>query len=155
MSLSQPTIPEAADTMLFRPNKKRKIYRRRASPSLDDQEPSAPSPPPATVPAQTDTQSLDDLISSASVSILPPQNGSAETEDIEGVSVPMSEILRLRKLKKRGGGVEFRAAGHVARDDEGMLILRDGAVEAESAGSGVPRKFAPQTGMVGDVNRHM
>ena len=54
--------------------------------------------------------------------------------------------------------MEFKASGHVARDEEGELILRP---EEEKGGdvvgvsSGVPRKFAPQTGTVGDVNRHM
>lgn len=71
----------------------------------------------------------------------------------------MAEILRLRKKNKARSGVEFKASGHVARDEEGELILR---AEEEKAGdvvgvvgSGVPRKFAPQTGTVGDVNRHI
>ena len=59
------------------------------------------------------------------------------------------------------GGVEFRAepGGHILRDEDGALVLRKkdgeeegGLVEVES---GVPRKFAPQTGTVGDVNKHM
>lgn len=70
----------------------------------------------------------------------------------------MAEILRRRKKNKARSGVEFKASGHVARDEEGELILRP---EEEKGGdvvgvsSGVPRKFAPQTGTVGDVNRHM
>ena len=70
----------------------------------------------------------------------------------------MAEILRLRKLRRpRVGGVEFRAEGHIARDDDGALIVRteEGGDVQNEAGPAVVRKFAPQTGTVGDVNKHM
>lgn len=53
--------------------------------------------------------------------------------------------------------MEFKASGHVARDEEGELIVRPEEEKGLDAlgTSGVPRKFAPQTGTVGDVNRHM
>lgn len=144
-----------ANTILFRPTKKRKIYRQRASDDepvaapLSTSPPSAPTPAPVTIP---DVQSLDELISTASG----PQTLRNNGEEIEGVSVSMSEILRLRKKNKRVGGVEFKASGHVARDEAGELILRPSEEGGEVVGStGVPRKFAPQTGTVGDVNRHM
>lgn len=72
----------------------------------------------------------------------------------------MAEILRLRKQRKpRLGGVEFRTEGHIARDEEGALVVRAGAAQAgevqKEAGAARVRTFAPQTGTVGDVNKHM
>ncbi|KAL2064968.1 hypothetical protein VTL71DRAFT_4108 [Oculimacula yallundae] len=154
MSTSPVPIPdlESTYTSLFRPSKKRKIYRQRAT----DDEPAPPttlSPPPAvsTTPLPS-AQSLDDLISRASASVQQNDDPSSQNE-----AVSMAEILRLRKKNKSRGGVEFKASGHVTRDAEGVLILRPEEEKAlEAAGvSGVPRKFAPQTGTVGDVNRHM
>lgn len=142
-----PPDPAQADTVLFRPAKKRKIYRQRAT--EDEPAPPSVSPPESQVAVPVaEAQSLDDLISTASGSV--PGNGELE---VENVSVSMAEILRLRKKNKARGGVEFKASGHIARDEEGELILRP---DEEVVGSnGVPRKFAPQTGAVGDVNRHM
>ncbi|KUJ23990.1 uncharacterized protein LY89DRAFT_776190 [Mollisia scopiformis] len=146
--------PASADTILFRPSKKRKVYRQRAA---DDEETTA-SPPTIATPlspaAASHPQSLDELISSAASHVA--KDGS---EEVEGVPVSMAEILRLRKMKKRAGGVEFRAEtqSHAPRGDEQALVEH-----IESAGelgglidNGVPRKFAPQMGAVGDVNRHM
>ena len=146
--------PNAANAPLFRPSKKRKIYRQRATADDEPLPPTSLSPPPqavapASIPA---AQSLDELISTASASS--PHNDNPSTQN-EAVS--MAEILRLRKKNKARGGVEFKASGHVARDEEGEFILRpddEKGVDALGA-SGVPRKFAPQTGTVGDVNRHM
>jgi hypothetical protein len=152
--MSSPT-PEA-ETILFRPSKKRKIYRQRND-ALDDDEPSTfpTSPPPAASPPNP--QSIDELIASSS-SLAP----STPSQDLEGTPVSISEILRLRKKNhKRVGGVEFRAepGGHILRDEDGALVLRDKGGEEErdlvEVESGVPRKFAPQTGTVGDVNKHM
>jgi hypothetical protein len=151
------SVPPEAETILFRPSKKRKIYRQRND-ALDDDEPSSipTSPPPAASPPNP--QSIDELIASGS-SLAP----ATPSQDLEETPVSISEILRLRKKNthKRVGGVEFRAepGGHILRDEDGALVLRKkdgeeegGLVEVES---GVPRKFAPQTGTVGDVNKHM
>lgn len=159
--MSTSPIPAAAaeptDAPLFRPSKKRKIYRQRATEDDEPAPPSTLSPPPQTAsfsiaaPAPLPTaQSLDELISTAGAT-------SPHDDDPETQNVSMAEILRLRKKNKSRGGVEFKASGHVARDEEGELILRaEDERGVESAGvSGVPRKFAPQTGTVGDVNRHM
>ncbi|TVY38091.1 hypothetical protein LSUB1_G003819 [Lachnellula subtilissima] len=131
-----PPAPES--TILFRPSKKRKIYRQRATSR-------SPTPPPQSSVPVLVPQSLDDLIASTS--------HSEQRAEIEGIPVPISEILRLRKLRK--GGVEFRAdsgsAIHGAREEESAVVLR----EEPEALDGVARKFAPQTGTVGDVNKHM
>ncbi|KAH9221455.1 hepatocellular carcinoma-associated antigen 59-domain-containing protein [Leptodontidium sp. 2 PMI_412] len=149
------SAPEFSSAPLFRPSKKRKIYRQRATTDDEPAPPSSLSPPPpaltATAPIPT-AQSLDELISTARASS--PQNDDTSTQN-EAVS--MAEILRLRKKNKSRGGVEFKASGHVARDEEGELIVRPEEEKGLDAlgTSGVPRKFAPQTGTVGDVNRHM
>ncbi|TVY92955.1 hypothetical protein LAWI1_G001535 [Lachnellula willkommii] len=94
-------------------------------------------------------QSLDDLIASTS--------HDAPRAELEGTPVPISEILRLRKLRKgRGkfvGGVEFRAdsagAAHDdgARGEESAVMLRER--EEPEGLDGVARRFAPQIGAVG------
>lgn len=60
------------------------------------------------------------------------------------------------------GGVEFKVEGSRAREDDNdrtLVLTREGE-QGEEDGSqevviGGPRRFAPQTGTVGDVNRHM
>ncbi|CZR50483.1 uncharacterized protein PAC_00356 [Phialocephala subalpina] len=146
--------PESPNAILFRPSKKRKVYRQRTA--ADDEETTAASPPSTATPLSpsTNPQSLDELISSASNN--PVNNGG---EEVEGVPVSMAEILRMRKMKKRVGGVEFRAEtqSHTPKDDSQALVPHTEALEQAGglAENGVPRKFAPQTGAVGDVNRHM
>jgi hypothetical protein len=133
--MASPLPPAEPETILFRPAKKRKIYRQRPTKSR------SPSPQPAS----PTPQSLDELIAS----------GSADV-DVEGTNIPISEILRLRKLRKGKLGVEFRADGssHQKEDESaGAVVLME---EHEEGGlDGVPHKFAPQTGTVGDVNKHM
>ncbi|RDW64158.1 hypothetical protein BP5796_10660 [Coleophoma crateriformis] len=147
--MSTSAIPSNPETVLFRPSKKRKIYRQRSRAlSEDATTPDSSSNPTPAVPAQT----LDELISSEAPSI-----GDG---DVEGTRVPISEILRLRKQHKaRVGGVEFRAAASVTTSagmgGEGVMVVREEAEEDEVARTGEVRKFAPQTGMIGDVNKHM
>lgn len=141
--------PEVLDTVLFRPAKKRKIYRHRALEDVANptslQPDSTQNPDPILAPAITDDASPTD-------------------EELEGTRVSMSEILRLRKLRKhRAGGVEFRASTVNGRGDDGQ----DGALEPHESskadevgvespqGVGVVRRFAKQTGILGDVDKHM
>jgi hypothetical protein len=139
---------EGAETFLFRPAKKRKIYRQRA---LDDV-PNPTSPPPGP------SQAPDPVLSPVSMDDAPSTN-----EELEGTRVSMSEILRLRKVRKhRVGGVEFRASTVNVRDDgqDGALVLHESSRADEEGfeapqGVGVARRFAKQTGMVGDVDKHM
>jgi hypothetical protein len=153
--MSSPT-PEA-EVILFRPSKKRKIYRQHND-ALDDDAPSTIPISPPSAASPPNPQSIDELIASSS-SLAP----ATPSRDLEGAPVSISEILRLRKKNnhKRAGGVEFRAepGGHILRDEDGALVLRkkDGEEERDlvELESGVPRKFARQTGTVGDVNKHM
>ena len=135
-------VEPPGDAIIFRPSKKRKIYRRRAADEDD-----APSPP-TTAPVE---QGIDELIADAA------------GQEMEGVQVSMAEILRLRKRGKRVGGVEFKAVETI-RDDDGALVLHEGSEEGEEgdgeAVSKVVRRFAPQMGFgggtgTGDVDRHM
>jgi hypothetical protein len=140
---------EVANTVLFRPAKKRKIYRQRAG----DDGPSLTSPPLGA------TETLDAIVAPVSA-----ENVSPIGEELEGTRVSMSEILRLRKLRKhRIGGVEFRASTVNGRGDDvhdGTLVLHE-RTRADEEGvealqeAGVARRFAKQTGMVGDVDKHM
>lgn len=140
---------EDAETVLFRPAKKRKIYRQRA---LDDVPSPTSSPPGA-------TESLDAIVAPVSA-----ENASPVDEELESTRISMSEILRLRKLRKhRVGGVEFRASTLNGRYDDGQggaLVLHESSrTDEEGVGApqevGVVRRFAKQTGMVGDVDKHM
>ncbi|KAH6666589.1 hypothetical protein B0J14DRAFT_629722 [Halenospora varia] len=149
MSSSEIPPGEPQSTILFRPSKKRKIasYRQRAS---------TPEEPTSTAIATNASppQSLDELIASTA--------GDAQVE-VEGAEVPISEILRLRKLARKGkGGVEFRAEGSQSKETEqSKALVRRGSNDHEESemqeqgGLGVVRRFAAQTGTVGDVNRHM
>ncbi|KAH8815040.1 hypothetical protein F5884DRAFT_851542 [Xylogone sp. PMI_703] len=149
----------ASDSILpkpifHRPNKKRKIYRRQHS---DEDVESA-----SLVPSEPQPQSLDELIASSSAPKSAHSGEDSLDEYGEKGKVSMAELLRLRKLRKqRAGGVEFRADG-VGR--HGLMQIE----EADGDGNGIEprngdaipavaavRKFAPQTGTVGDVNKHM
>jgi hypothetical protein len=133
---------EAGDTILFRPSKKRKIYRQRSDSTEDVDQASAPA---STTPV---LQSLDELLAAA----------DAEGE-VEGTQVSMAEILRLRKQRRpKIGGVEFKTSGTLVRDDQGVLVVRgpeEVGEEGEAGGMEIVHRFAPQTGTVGDVNKHM
>ena len=142
---SPPPAPEATgNTIIFRPSKKRKIYRQRNNTDEDD----ATSSPTIT----QEPQSIDELISSSA--------NAAKKVDVEGTAISMAEILRLRNLKKkRVGGVEFRAIESV-RDEDGTLAVHENREGGEDGVvDKVVRRFAPQTGIGGtrggEVDRHM
>jgi len=129
--------PEAmAPSVMFRPSKKRKIYRQRAE--GDD------------LPHSTEPTALRPA----------PAAETATSEDEKGLSV--AEALRLRSLRKgRLRGVEFRAddgsrAEAAPENPEQSLVLHDAAASEVDSSGGMSRRFAPQTGMVGElVNKHM
>jgi hypothetical protein len=117
--------PSAEQTVLFRPSKKRKLYRHRETTS-----------PLPDAPAQ----SLDELIAT-----------SSSGDGTEGTSVSLAEILRLRKQRRlKIGAVEFRAEdsgrereGEEEREEEvGAGVVRRFAPQTGLLGKG-------------DVDRHM
>jgi hypothetical protein len=147
--------PATEDTIIFRPSKKRKIYRQRGS------SPSPPNPSSA-LDSTSDSpgaQTLDSLITHSIV------KGEA-LEEARDTGLSITEVRRLRKarLKQRARGVEFRAVPSSGQEntevdaldtheDEG--VDGDGNEEVEATGAGVVRRFAKQTGMIGDVDKHM
>jgi hypothetical protein len=152
--LSQEPEPAAITApILFRPAKRRKIFRHQRTEDAagaDDQ--STPTPE-----AQPTTTSADPL----------PSDDDADEE---------AHIARLRhaaRKRRGGGGVAFRAGGPSGAEESsnnterGMVLHRDSngpqqdeddadADEDSLILGGINRRFAPQTGLVGElVNRHM
>lgn len=84
-------------------------------------------------------QSLDELIAQAGAGT-----------DAESAEVPISEIIRLRKLRKPKAGVEFKAQSNMLRDEDGQLV-RDETSQKDAAIA----RFAAPAGHVADVNKHM
>lgn len=148
MEHATPTL-DGADTILFRPSKKRKIYRQRAL----HEDPSTTSPLTAAEGPANPTPTT-----------IVADDTSREQEDLESTRVPISEIQRLRRLHKhRVGGVEFRAtSSNLQSDDtqEGALVPHgesraEGSLDGLQPAGGVVNRFAKQTGMLGDVDKHM
>lgn len=146
------TSPESEPQLqvVFRPGKKRKSYRRR----LEDQENTINNSGEIT----TET--------TPTATISAPVTPAQQNEDEEGPSV--AEVLRLRNARKhKHGGVGFRAGlsslGDRATSEETTeqsLILHDGAEAHPGAETaivgGISKRFAPQTGLAGElVNKHM
>jgi hypothetical protein len=146
--------PSTDPPILFRPSKKRKLYRQRdvspggvqASPDPDAAT-TATSPPPA--------QSLDELIAHGA--------DAAASEQGDETTPSLAEILRLRKQRRARTatttGGEGRHGHAEEEEEEGQHGHTYGLVERgeEERGVGVVRTFAPQTGVVGrdEVDRHM
>lgn len=138
---------DGPSTILLRPSKKRKIYRQKARDDEDDNTTvQASDEQLSTVIGPSKEQSLEDLISTNGASI--------DGDEVEGTQVSMAEILRLRKRNKRLGGVEFKVENQKSRQDEGQALVLHEQEEGDVVVGG-PRRFAPQTGTVGDVNKHM
>lgn len=132
--------------VVFRPGKKRKIYRQRAGDDDDDiTKPETPAES-STVAEPSTSEEIPNIA------------------EEEGLSV--AEILRLRNARKsRLRGVEFRPEqgprdGNTATNTEQSLVLKgnagDAAKGSDALVGGMTRRFAPQTGLVGElVNKHM
>lgn len=153
-SLANMEAPAAEPTepvqVMFRPAKKRKIYRHRSEEGE------------ATAVANSAT-AIDAPSTTASVQA--PLTELKRDDDPSSVA----EALRLRNLRKhRHGGVAFRAgtSSHGESGDtidvntERGLVLHGGSDEAQHDESmilgGINRRFAAQTGLVGElVNKHM
>lgn len=151
------TTPNPDPMPLFRPSKKRKVYRQRNNDDDNENgvEPSIPAPGP--IPAE---QSLDELI--ASSSILQAHIKKEEVEE-EEKDLDIAEILRQRKQRKKVGGVEFRAESKIReesdRNGNGDTLVKYEEKDAEDIqpeGGLSMRRFAPQMGVVGSgVDKHM
>jgi hypothetical protein len=133
--MASPRADSSEPKIVFRATKKRKTYRQRGDDEADGAE--------TTVTASSHRVAKH----------------SADGEDDEGISV--SEVLKLRNARKvRSRGLEIRADhGPRPENAEQALVLRDessvgGQVVPVTAS--VPSRFAPQTGLVGEIfNKHM
>jgi hypothetical protein len=128
--------PEVA--VLFRPGKKRKAYRQRP----DGME-----------------EKIDALDGDGG---LAQKDRSQEPEDNATTSI--TEALRLRNSRKsRLNGVGFTAyttpgSSHASTDmaDERSLVVMAEEQPAQVVVGGITKRFAPQTGLTGElVNKHM
>ncbi|KAH8884011.1 hypothetical protein GQ53DRAFT_798035 [Thozetella sp. PMI_491] len=138
--------------VVFR-GKKRKIYRQR----VDERDGEAGSSEHATTDAQlaASTQDNDGQATTA------PEDGTGD----DGISV--SELLRIRNARRsKHGGVSFSAAQSSRHEGDGtdadadrehsLLPHEDAELAQSQDGFGMSRRFAPQTGLVGElVNKHM
>lgn len=130
--------------VVFRAGKKRKNYRQRA-------EETAP---------ETDEPKIETDESSA-----PPPKGDAQPVNdddskLQAEGLSMAEVIRLRNARKpKLKGVEFRpesAPKAAAPNPEQSLVTKDVAPSDDSVIAGISRRFASQTGIVGElVNKHM
>ncbi|KAI0012153.1 P-loop containing nucleoside triphosphate hydrolase protein [Xylariaceae sp. FL0662B] len=140
--------PAPEPQVVFR-GKKRKTYRRRAEDEgLQPAADRAQEEPVSEAPAAPDAA--------------PVQSPDAREE---GLSV--AEVLRLRNARKsRLGGVKFGAesnsrgdaAAEGEVDDLSLMIREEGnrVLDMSTAGVNVNKRFAPQTGLSGElVNKHM
>ncbi len=140
-------IQDVTPESLFRPSKRRKFYRKRADSDgegtaaqttlIHDPPPAFPSPPVAD----------------------PSRELASQDEEDRETQIPIAEILRLRKAAKyRKGGIEFTnssrplPSGTASSQPAGALVERDRNAEEVQE---VVNRFAPQTGQVADVNKHM
>ncbi|OBT84299.1 hypothetical protein VE02_07624 [Pseudogymnoascus sp. 03VT05] len=147
-----PTEPDQPP--LFRPSKKRKIYRQRAT-----------SPPTTAISPPT--------AEGATSSALPPQSPSsaaaAAADNYDEDTAPSTAAIRrlLASRRQRGGGVEFRATNPRGTDDaeeeegEGAVVVvrRESHDEGHTEEGGLSmggKRFVTQTGMSAEgVDRHM
>ncbi|KAK1825784.1 hepatocellular carcinoma-associated antigen 59-domain-containing protein [Podospora conica] len=149
MASPEPEPAAIAVPILFRPAKRRKIFRHRSEDAATADDQSTPTPE-GPLPATTTTDPDDD----------------AEQE---------AHTLRLRQAARKrrpGGGVAFRAGGpsssgveesSKSNTERGMVLHSNGDAKDDEDSDedslilgGINRRFAPQTGLVGElVNRHM
>ena len=151
-------LPEEISPDLFRPNKRRRYYRKRID-TGDDQVSdaagaSAPPPPPSTSviakPAAPELQIIDELISQDANA----GNIEAPTDGEPPLSV--GELIRQRKaIQRRKGGIEFTNNNpSTAAKTEIALKTEDDTTPADI--KSVIERFAPQTGHISEsTDKHM
>ncbi|KAK4233592.1 hepatocellular carcinoma-associated antigen 59-domain-containing protein [Achaetomium macrosporum] len=149
---------EGLPQVIFRPGKKRKMYRQRAE-APDERTSGSEQGNGKGGTATEDSAAAQN----AAHAVSPAE----EKDDEQGLSV--AEVLRLRNSRKhKHSGVGFRAGPSSLADSrvtseentEHSLVLHgntDAQQGAELAVTGgISKRFAPQTGLVGDVvNKHM
>ncbi|KAK4178838.1 hepatocellular carcinoma-associated antigen 59-domain-containing protein [Triangularia setosa] len=137
--------------VVFKAGKKRKVYRQRI------EEPES---------ATTDSQNATEPTPATALEVAGSGAQTTAAEEDEEKGLPMAEVLRLRNSRKnKFGGVGFRARpgqslhggddSSTATEEQNLVLHGSAETEPEVFG-GITQRFAPQTGMVGDlVNKHM
>ncbi len=142
---------EISSELSFRPTKRRKFYRKRAD-TNDDENTFAPSPGENTAPPP-ELLTVEELI--AQNGHIPTAEAHTEEEEEEETALSIAEILRQRKAaQRRKGGIDFSTTNTAAilPPPNDALIVKEDPIEQLTA---VVDRFAPQTGQVADVDKHM
>lgn len=127
--------------VLFRPAKKRKLYRHRSE--------------------EGELANTDGASGSLPTTVVVTDGA----QDDNGEERSVADVLRLRNARKhRTGGVAFRAGPSLNAESSTMtyenpdrsMVLHDIADGDSTILGGITQRFAPQTGLVGElVNKHM
>lgn len=151
--MDMPTqIDHTSSDLNIRPFKRRKFYRKRGD--ADDH---------ATIDEiNSETNENNDVARPLIVEGLVPHHGQDQVVDEQGREedsrLPAAQILRQRKAaQRRRGGIEFTNASNTrisaaAPENNDALNEKDDSTQEIKT---VVDRFAPQTGQIADVDKHM
>jgi len=106
-----------------------------------------------------DIPSAADTPSPSAIEGTPATASRIGEEEDDGPSV--AEVLRQRRKQQRLGGIGFgpeKPLGDLGDEEvqEQAVVRAEGALDADAILGGIPKRFAVQTGLVGElVNKHM
>ena len=136
--MEEPKVPQSVS---FRPSKRQKIFRQRKGSEDDDSDGDMSSP---ASPARSALGEASPLY--------PPSDGKED-------NFSLSDVLRMRKVaQRRKGGVEFSSS---TPQPQASFIAPAPPPSAEQSTalsnpvSLIHSRFAPPTGQVADVDKHM
>lgn len=135
---------------MSRPFKRRKFYRKRADSPHDD-------PDSASFPDISKSVLLPNTVADEPTTV--PQPADAEQTRNDDSHFTIAELLRRRKaVQRRRGGIEF--TNNAPATERSVEKPRPGEEVLENEDSldkilTVVDRFAPQTGQVADVDKHM
>lgn len=145
-----PTHSESTIDELSRPFKRRKFYRKRVNTFSVDETGSTEDPTSSKVPQ----------FYTSNDPLYPPFTHLDREENTDGdSSLPTSEIFRRRRaIQKRRAGIEFSNAASVPEGAADESRRGDEILDNEDSFGKiltVVDRFAPQTGQVVDVDKHI
>ena len=134
---------------LFRPTKRRKYYRKYNGDDDGD--------------SVANSTSLTAQTKSTELPLLNGDDGNQVTEtaadDEDATCITIAEVLRRRQAaRSRKGGIEFTNSANASKSESASPLPSRVLVERCDAAkelSTVVNRFAPQTGQVADVDKHM
>lgn len=136
---------------LSRPFKRRRFYRKRVDSSQSDQAALAETP--------GSSNSTPNLPSIDHTPARPPTHPLETIDGDDHSSLSVADILRRRRATQRKrAGIEFTNATAVQESSAVEAIAGDGLLDKEASLDKiltVVDRFAPQTGQVADVDKHM